>query len=747
MKSHVNPRAGRLAGVALILFGAVVGCGSDDPIAAARELHREGRYQEAVELLGEHITAESPSSEVLFLYGRSLRLTGQPQKAVWALREAANDPQWMVDATLELATALMRAADWQGAVDATNRILENHPDLVAALMKRGEALSNGNFDDDAALADFDRVLELEPPNFRAQVLRISSLIELERIEEAGEEIEEIEKRGKELSAGDATLGKLCTIRASFADAEGDHDTALERFGECLERYPTHPTVLESALGFFDGRGESLRSQEALLAALEAYPTNTSYRVLLAQRFRIAGDVEGSEQLLREGAEIGDAQQRSNAWAALTDHFLEIGDESAAADAYEESYALMEDPGALETLQLADVAVRAGRNERALEITEEMEDGVHRGLIEAIVYLNRGEPERALTLLDEVQQGWPDNPGARYYAARSAEQVGNFDRAIHEYRQSIRAGPGFTDAGLRLARLHEAESKRNLAWTIGMQYFSARPDDPQILTLLLRLGDYIEEPHPVQRLMQRARLQPTWPLAVALRADRVETNLGRDQAIESILEEGGLDLTHPGSAAALSALVPRLVDAERTEEAQRLIDAALENHPAFAGFHAIHGEFLEASGAPDEVVREALERAVQLDARDPKALLALGRLHARQGDLDPALEYLARANASNPHDPEPLREAADLARQAGRTEESRTHLQALLREHPYDAEAALKLSRMLLAGSPESVKALVLARSARRFGGGDDARELLVEIRGDAESDTPETTRAAQGEES
>ena len=108
----------------------------------------------------------------------------------------------------------------------------------------------------------------------------------------------------------------------------------------------------------------------------------------------------------------------------------------------------------------------------------------------------------------------------------------------------------------------------------------------------------------------------------------------------VLGEGGLDLTHPGSAAALSALVPRLVDAERTEEAQRLIDAALESHPEFAGFHAIHGEFLEASGAPDEVVREALERAVQLDmthahahdahrrlgwpvARDDEFVLAVG----------------------------------------------------------------------------------------------------------------------------
>ena len=134
-----------LAGT-LTLLCALVGCDFRDPVETAIEHRNSGRHEEALEILRELVTEESSSPQALFLYGEALQRTGQPQKAVWALRKAAEHPDWMTPANLELAAALMRSADWSGAVEAMNQILEKNPDHAAALAIRGQALSQGNLD-------------------------------------------------------------------------------------------------------------------------------------------------------------------------------------------------------------------------------------------------------------------------------------------------------------------------------------------------------------------------------------------------------------------------------------------------------------------------------------------------------------------------------------------------------------------------------------------------------------------------
>ncbi|MFP6638644.1 MAG: tetratricopeptide repeat protein, partial [Myxococcota bacterium] len=176
----------------LALFCTLTACEPRNPAEFAQELHNAGRYQESLEILREALAEGTQSPRIFFLYGQALRRTNQPQKAVWALREAAEHPDWMAPANLELAAALMRSADWSGAVEAMDRVLEVRPEHGTALILRGEALSQGNLDETAALEDFDRALELDPKNFRVHLLRISTLIGLERTEEAGELIAEVE---------------------------------------------------------------------------------------------------------------------------------------------------------------------------------------------------------------------------------------------------------------------------------------------------------------------------------------------------------------------------------------------------------------------------------------------------------------------------------------------------------------------------------------------------------------------------
>src|SRR5262249_22084097 len=74
------------------------------------------------------------------------------------------------------------------------------------------------------------------------------------------------------------------------------------------------------------------------------------------------------------------------------------------------------------------------------------------VVRARVELGRGHPAAALKLFDDGMRVWPNNAVARYYAAIAAEQLGDFTRAIEEYRYSMRIDVNETDAYLRLARL-------------------------------------------------------------------------------------------------------------------------------------------------------------------------------------------------------------------------------------------------------------------------------------------------------
>jgi tetratricopeptide (TPR) repeat protein len=453
----------------------------------------------------------------------------------------------------------------------------------------------------------------------------------------------------------------------------------------------------------------------------------SYRTTLARRLRAAGDFEQSEQVLRAGLEIASPEIQSVTVAALADHYVAAEDLDAAAAAYEKSCERKPDPSTLEVLTLADIFARAGWNERALEVAKRLDNDTYRGLVEARVHLNEGRPRAALARLDEVLATWPDNPGARYYAARAAEQIGDFDRAIEEYRQSIRSRADFTEAGLRLARLHEAEGSGKRAWVAASHHARAHPEEPEGALMMLRLAMRMGPETRLRTVLADLRKRKVWPRAIAVRADAVALRVGPAPAVEMLQSAPGIDFTRPRDVAALRSLCVHLVEAGRAAEAETLLVSALEAHPDAGAFHEVRGLILERQGAPEAEVRAAYERAVALDPGEARALEALGRLSQAAGDLESALAYYQRAAAANPNERAPLRRAATLLAAAERPRQAEAQWEALLIEHPYDADAAMQLVRLRLERQAETDRTLELARRSVRFRGGPEARRLLARV--------------------
>jgi len=115
------------------------------------------------------------------------------------------------------------------------------------------------------------------------------------------------------------------------------------------------------------------------------------------------------------------------------------------------------------------------------------------------------------------------------------------------------------------------------------------------------------------------------------------------------------------------------------------------------------------------------------AGEARALEALGRLSQEAGDLESALTYYQRAAAANPNERAALRRAATLLAAADRRRQAEAQWDALLIEHPYDADAAMQLVRLRLERQAETDLTLELARRSVRFRGGPEARRLLARV--------------------
>ncbi len=717
-----------------LAIGTLAGCDRGPSIQDVRELQYSGDYQESVEPLRKFLDDRPDDPEINYLYGLALNRSSSSPIAVWSLKKAAEDPLWLVPAHLELATVNVRLGNWKAAGESASKILEVEPDHVTALALRGMAYLSENDQLDLALEDFETILDLEPENVAAQASRASALLMLGEIEEAERAILEIDEAARDAEAFASTRAMMCATRAVLQSEKRETDRAEEKFESCLEEFPNDPVVLEQSIRFFDQIEKTERGTELLEAALTASPGNGGYRRSLSDRAFATGDTEAAERILREGTMLPDPWTRSAALIDLANFHLARDELDPAVEAYGQAMDLTENPSQLALLTHADLLARAEHHTEALEVAKRLDRPAYRALIEARVHLNELRPAEALAQLESVFPSWPNNAGARYYAARAAEQLGDFERAVEEYRQSIRSAPSQTDAALRLAKLFlEAGGLQN-AWNNASHYFREFPKDPEGVRVLL-LAASGSDPESVNQLFARLRSGPLWSTALAIRASVDESREGAEAGLALIDAAKDLDLTDATNADLLRTKVHLQIETDQTKAAFALAEAAVAADANNSAFQEIRGFALEGTQAPVEEIRAAHTRAVELDPESWRALESLGRLEEKTGDFDAALALYRRANEIAPEQRSPGRHIATTLEAAGRLLEAQAAWEAQLREHPWDGPAALSLARLRLNTGNSDDHTLELAERAVLFKAGSDADTFLVathESRGEIE---------------
>jgi tetratricopeptide (TPR) repeat protein len=720
-----------------VCFVLGVGCGPSDPLDRIRDLQDgKGDYKASLEPLRDLVEARPDDPEVHFRYGTALQHTGQGGRALWPFKRAMESPGWQKKAGTPLAALLIETGAYDDAIGICDQILEAEPDDVTTLLLRANARMLSHRDYEGSLADAEHVLQLEPENHEALIPRTVALLALNRIDEAATAIDQLEGLYRDDSLGLHGSSALCAARSTFAKEKGELELAEQRFEACLKDFSTDPQMMQAAIEFFDGIGKVERSNEILSRALEQVPTSHSFRMTLVLRLAGQGKEAEAEALLRKGTELPDAKDAADAWAGLGSYLIDHGRAAESVEAFEKAIALAKGDSPQLLLAYADSLVIAERYDDALALADKMTLASHKAMVRGRVALARGDAPEALKQFEEGMRLWPNNAVARYYTAVSAEQVGDFDRAIENYRYAMRINVNETDAYLRLARLHAAAGRYQAAITTLEFGQGQRPDEVPAALLHMRMLGRVGRAKQIPRFLRVVLAQPDhWGAAVAALGQGVRDHVGAKASLELMRSAKPLHLDDPDFIDALAEICDDLVTTGKPKEAIALVDAGLRKHPDAAGFHALRGRVLALSGAAAES-RKAFERALAIDDKNERALLGLARVERDAGASDAALALYDRAIAADPESAEPMREAGALAAKLGRKDDAEKRFTALLKEVPYDGGAARSLAELRFARGEKDERTLELARRAVAFGGGDEAKALLERIGGTAAATEP-----------
>jgi len=325
--------------------------------------------------------------------------------------------------------------------------------------------------------------------------------------------------------------------------------------------------------------------------------------------------------------------------------------------------------------------------------------------------------------------WPNHAGARFLSGQAAEQLGDFDRAISEYRESVRADAAATEAGLFLARIL-AEAGGNAAAMVALRrHMNAHPRDPAAHLLAFRLPLRNGNEKMAKRALHQLSKLPGHAgraLAEQTTMFAEDPEMGPQAAVDAI-ETSNLDLDDPANSLGLRALLTQLAALGKHDVARARVATALEAQPDAAVFHDLSARALRAAGGPQAEVRRSFERALEIEPENVSALIGLAELTAESGSRDAAIALYDQSTAADPDDSGAAHAAVALLRAGGRNAEVRRRLESLLESHPRDAQAANDLAKLLAADGTDLDRALAFAKRADYFAGVPEAPETLGSI--------------------
>lgn len=746
------PRVGgRFGRVIAPLLLAVIGVACDsqnrDPLDEIRKLQSEGQIEQSIVLLQDLVEGGDRRGEVLYRYGRGLSGLGDAGRAVWPLDAAISDPKWAFRAAMELAFNANQTENYEFALKTLARLREMQsaeerdkdvgPRLLEAYAHIGTRRNYGK-----ALETLEEALTIDPDNEEGLRLKGVALLGLHRTDEAYALIRSAGAEPEEVDAADSSssrdLAYWCSIESSFQRESGDIAKAEEVLEECLERYPTSIALLDEAINVYAVQGKAEEALAVLKTAYDAAPDNREFRMPYVAQLGAMHRTKEAEEVFRADLERQRKKEHPDSaelGTTLVDlAVLLVGQErfDAALDAYAEATSILGSSAAPDLLfSQAETMIRVGRYDDALKIAEETPVEVYGPMIRGRVAFERGDFAKALEELSQAAVLWPNSGPLRYYLARTAEGLGEFDRAIEEYRQALRSDKDLDAARVRLAKLHLAEGRAIQAKAIAMSAPTfGQPQMSVDLKLVeieiqartgntVELGDIPSDPKRSDETVSE--------LAARSVSRGLRARVGAEKSAELLVE---LQESFAGRFASIlfRERIESLLADGRVEDAVALCRAAVARQKSDVYARISLARALGQKSSSLDEAKALLSEAVSERPKDAETMAWLGEIEGKLGQTTRAVEHFEAALSIEPENADAMIGLTRALVTLARRPEAVSRLERFLsRDNPTEGRVALELAKLLGEEDAAKSRRIALGRRAIRFGAGQPATDFLRSI--------------------
>jgi tetratricopeptide (TPR) repeat protein len=698
-----------------------LGCGEvESQLGAIRELQEQGQFEASIGELDQVLARDPGNAEANYRLGLALVQTGEPSRAVWPLQKAAEASGYEISAGVLLASTYFQTQNYDEAIRAADRVLAAEPERQAALRIRANANVAARRLE-AAYTDTSRLVELYPQEYGVRALHATVLADLGRFEEA-EQAHALLKQMGEQSDDPDFRDRSCLAPAIFANETlKKRDSAKALYDDCAQRKPTDPVVINHLSDFYDSIGDRERGTGLWRDAVAAAPERLDLRHGLAARLQAVDQPDEAEKVLLDTV---NKFESPGAWNLLASFYRARREPHRALAAIEEVSKLTGGGDERVRFMLADALIDIGEFNRASVVADGLTRTDYAQLLRGRILLTQGKPARALVEFEKGLRAWPNNASARFLAGIAARDLGDWERAISELRESVRANNAETDAALELARIYYERGQYQEALAFAQQALSGRGgvQQPEPYAIAARawaqLGQHDRARASIGTLEQRGYASA----ALRERIDLEARVSGPEDGL-AIAEKSKTDLADPHSIDLLHQVVDLSIRAKRADAALAKVDRAIERAPKSARLFELRGHVLAAL-ARDGDARKAFERALELDAASAGATAGLAALRAKAGDAKGSIEQFDRAYQLDPSEGDYAYAAAQLVLGSGDSDAAAVRLRGIVKHHPGAAGARNDLAWLLAGRGEELDFALQLAEEARRRDGSPAVLDTL-----------------------
>jgi len=553
-------------------------------------------------------------------------------EAVIEYKNAVREDPSYGDGYYRLGLALLRQGQWTQATQSLSRALLYTPDNLDARLRLGDMLvASGQFED--ATAQANEVIKRDPENASVHLLLGQIQLQQKRYKEAEEEFRQANKREPldSVPHGNLALAELLS---------GDFEGAEKNFEKAAELSPNDPQYTINWANFYRSRHQPDRAEQVLRRSMEQNPKAIELPLAVADLYvyqsrtadakRLLGEIEGNTRAYADAPrKVADFYMQHNDAASALDRYLALARKSTADEALIENVVECN----LQLGKWADAETWIDKHNK-----KDLDPAFQ--LLRARAETGEYHLRDAVSELQSLIQADPGNILALYYLSQADLQRGDVEGAKSALAESLRMQPGYLSALLALG---------NLSLQVGDSAGALRYAD-QIISRSYWIVDahliagnaYVLRGNATAALNEfqiAANLNPSSPTALE-RIGRVLTAQGKysesEKAYESALS------FDPGYSLALGGLVENFVAQNQPDRARARIEEQVRREPGRYQMQLIKGQFCMSHG--DWACGEAsYKKALELNAYDPTALLALAHIYAstnRTSEIAPEYE-LAR----------------------------------------------------------------------------------------------------------